>query len=308
MSNIFTPRAGNTSKGGPSLPSGGIGLPVTTLVIVGVIVVAIFILWPFRTIETGEVGVKLRWGQAVDILRPGINIVVPGMESVIILPTVEKLYAPPPLNAYSKDTQVADVKVSVNYAIEENEAINVFSKYGASYVETIIAPAVNQRFKEVFGRYDSREIVNNRKNLGIEVDTAVRQAIPKGIIIKTVQIENIDFSDAYEQAIEAAAQAEAMVRKARQELEQKKVDAERVVVQAQADAQARVAAAKAEADAIRLKGEAEAGAIKAKADALRENPNLVALIATEKWDGKLPTTFVPGSAVPFVNVPRGGGN
>ena len=45
-------------------------------------------------------------------------------------------------------------------------------------------------------------------------------------------------------------------------------------------------------------------AIKAKADALRENPGLVALTATEKWDGKLPSTFVPGSAVPFIQMPQ----
>ena len=128
--------------------------------------------------------------------------------------------------------------------------------------------------------------------------------MPDGIIIEGVQIENIDFSDAYETAIEAAAQAEAAVRKAKQELEQKKVDAERVVVQATADATARVTAAKAEADAIRLKGEADAAAIAAKGAALRDNPALVNLTATEHWDGKLPTTMVPGSAVPFVQVPR----
>ena len=63
--------------------------------------------------------------------------------------------------------------------------------------------------------------------------------------------------------------------------------------------------AKAEADAIKLKGDAEASAIQAKANALRENPSLVALAATEKWDGKLPSTFVPGSAVPFLQIPRG---
>ena len=99
---------------------------------------------------------------------------------------------------------------------------------------------------------------------------------------------------------------QAAVNKARQQLEQKKVDAERVVVQATADATARITAAKAEADAIRLKGEAEAAALQAKAAALRDNPGYVALTAAEKWDGKLPTTFVPGSAVPFVTLPRGG--
>jgi regulator of protease activity HflC (stomatin/prohibitin superfamily) len=275
MSNVFTQRPGAPGKG-PSMPGGSVGgLLSIPVILAGV---AAFVVWmSYTPIDEGEVGVKLR----------------------------EVLFAPPALNAYSKDTQVADVKVSVNYAVDPKKAIEVYSRYGAGFVETIISPVLNKRFKEVFGRYDSREIVNKRKELGDEVETSVRQNIPDGIVIKTVQIENIDFSDTYEAAIEAAAQAEAMVRKARQELEQKKVDAERVVVQANADAQARVAAAKAEADAIRLKGEAEAAAIKAKADALRENPNLVALTATEKWDGKLPTTFVPGSAIPFIQVPRG---
>jgi regulator of protease activity HflC (stomatin/prohibitin superfamily) len=63
-----------------------------------------------------------------------------------------------------------------------------------------------------------------------------------------------------------------------------------------------VAQATAEAEAIRVKGDAEAGAIKAKSEALRESPNLVQLTATEKWNGVLPTTMVPGSSVPFVNV------
>lgn len=303
MSNIFTPRAGNVGKGGPSLPGGMGGLLSVPLIIAAL--VAIVIWMSYTPIDEGEVGVKLRWGQAVDTLHPGFNLVMPFMESVVYLPTREVLFTPPPLNAYSKDTQVADVKVSVNYVVDPAKAIDVYSNYGSGFVDTIISPVLNKRFKEVFGRYDSREIVNKRRELGEEVENAVRQNIPPGILIKTVQIENIDFSDTYEAAIEAAAQAEAMVRKSRQELEQKKVDAERVVVQANADAQARIAAAKAEADAIRLKGEAEAAAIKAKADALRENPNLVALTATEKWDGKLPTTFVPGSAVPFVSVPRG---
>jgi regulator of protease activity HflC (stomatin/prohibitin superfamily) len=302
MSNIFT-RPGSQPRP-PGSGGGGMSIPSIPLIIGGVVIVAVFILWPFRTIDQGEVGVKLRWGQAVDVLHPGINIVFPGMESVVTLPTREVLFTPPPLNAYSKDTQVADVKVSVNYVIDPAKAIQVYSNYGSGFVDTIISPVLNKRFKEVFGRYDSREIVNKRRELGEEVETSVRQNIPAGIIIKTVQIENIDFSDAYETAIEAAAQAEAMVRKSRQELEQKKVDAERVVVQANADAQARIAAAKAEADAIRLKGEAEAAAIKAKADALKESPHLVALTATEKWDGKLPTTFVPGSTLPFITVPR----
>ena len=45
-----------------------------------------------------------------------------------------------------------------------------------------------------------------------------------------------------------------------------------------------------------------ANAPRAVGGALRDNPALVALIQAEKWDGKLPNTMVPGSAVPFLSV------
>jgi regulator of protease activity HflC (stomatin/prohibitin superfamily) len=305
MSNIFTPRTGgSTGKGGPSLPSAFGGLIKAPIIIAAV--VGVLIVWSgFTTIDQGNIGVRLRFGEAIGTMQPGFHIVIPFMDKVVTFSTRTKKQTYSQVNAYSRDIQAADNLVSVNYRVDGAKAIEVYSRYGENFVDSIISPVIFKRFKEIFGKYDAREIVNSRDKLGIEVENNIRQNMPNGIIIEGVQIENIEFSDAYEQAIEATAQAEASVRKAMQELAQKKVDAEKVVVQAQADAQARLAAAKAEADAIKLKGEAEASAIQAKANALRENPGLVALTATEKWDGKLPTTFVPGSAVPFVQIPRG---
>jgi len=51
-----------------------------------------------------------------------------------------------------------------------------------------------------------------------------------------------------------------------------------------------------------VKGEAEASAIKARAEALAQNQNLIELTKAERWDGKLPTTMIPGSAVPFISA------
>lgn len=303
MSNIFTPRSGQPNR--PQLPSGFpsfLSVPII-VAIVGVIVV--FLAWPFRTIDQGDVGVKLRWGQAVEVLQPGLSIVWPGLERVVVLSTRTQKRTYDKVNSYSRDIQQGDNLITVNYRMDPAKAIDVYSRYGESYAASIIDPVIYKRFKEIFGKYDAADIVNQRDKLGLEVENNIRQNMPAGILIEGVQIENIDFSDSYEEAIEAAATAEASVRKARQELEQKKVDAEKVVVQAQADAQARIAAAKAEADAIRLKGEAEAAALQAKAAALRDNPGYVALTAAEKWDGKLPQTFVPGSTVPFLTIPRG---
>jgi regulator of protease activity HflC (stomatin/prohibitin superfamily) len=85
--------------------------------------------------------------------------------------------------------------------------------------------------------------------------------------------------------------AEVEVQKVQQNAEREKVQAEILVIQA-----------KAEADAKKLQGEAEAYAINARGKALRDNPALIELVQAEKWDGKLPTTMVPGQAVPFINV------
>ena len=71
--------------------------------------------------------------------------------------------------------------------------------------------------------------------------------------------------------------------------------------------------AQAEADAIRLRGDAEAtnikvigeaqaAAIEARARALGQNPNLVSLVQAERWNGVLPTSMIPGAAVPMIAV------
>ena len=54
----------------------------------------------------------------------------------------------------------------------------------------------------------------------------------------------------------------------------------------------------------RAQGKAEAGAIQARGDALRNNPALPTLVASEKCNGVLPTTMVPGNALPFLNLNR----
>jgi uncharacterized membrane protein YqiK len=89
-------------------------------------------------------------------------------------------------------------------------------------------------------------------------------------------------------------QAEVEVQRVNQNLERERTNAQIRVVQAQA-----------EADALKLAGEAQAAAIRARGEALRDNPDLVALNAVEKWNGVLPTTMPPGSAVPFIELSTG---
>lgn len=64
--------------------------------------------------------------------------------------------------------------------------------------------------------------------------------------------------------------------------------------------QAKVATAKARSDSMIAAAQGKAEALKIEGQALKENAGIAELRAIEKWDGHLPTTMVPGSAVPFI--------
>jgi regulator of protease activity HflC (stomatin/prohibitin superfamily) len=262
---------------------------------------------PFFTVDQGEVGVVLRFGKVNSVAQPGLNFKLPFVDSVVRMSTRTEKRVYDNLQSYSADVQEAAIRVTVNHRVPASGAADVYARFGETYVQRLVDPMVPKRLKEVFGQYQATTVVAERSRLGLEVENAIKESVPPEIVIESVQIENIDFSDAYEAAIEAAAQAEAEVRKSRNQLEREKIEAEKRVVQARASAEAVRQAAQAESEAIRLRGEAEAATIAAKAKAFTDNPGYVNLIAAEKWDGKLPTTQVPGSALPFVEIPNGSG-
>jgi regulator of protease activity HflC (stomatin/prohibitin superfamily) len=124
------------------------------------------------------------------------------------------------------------------------------------------------------------------------------------VVIDNVQVENIDFSDAYEKSIEDRMKAEVAIQTRTQNLETEKVQAQILVTQAKAQADSQLAKAEAEAKATKLRGEAEAYAIRVKAEALATNQILVDLTKAERWNGQLPTTMLPNNAVPFIEARR----
>ena len=149
-----------------------------------------------------------------------------------------------------------------------------------------------EAYKEVFGQFSAADVVGRRAELAQQFSDRLIRSLPPEFVVDGIQIENIDFSDTYEQAVEAAAEMQAQTQQAEQQVKREKAQAEIKVVQANA-----------EAAAITARGNAEASAIKARGEALRQSPELVSLTAAEKWNGVLPTTMVPGGAVPFVAVP-----
>jgi regulator of protease activity HflC (stomatin/prohibitin superfamily) len=195
--------------------------------------------------------------------------------------------------------------LTVNFHLDADRVLETYSDIGVGYSSKLLTPTVLKRMKEIFGQYAAADVVGQREKVGIAAFEAIqRDMAPHGVIVESVQIENVDFSDTYEQAVEEAATAEANVKRARQELEGVKVNAQRQIAEAEARADATRKTADAEAYALRVRGEAEAAVIAARGKALKDNPELVRLTAAEKWNGVLPTSMIPNGAVPFVGVPQ----
>jgi regulator of protease activity HflC (stomatin/prohibitin superfamily) len=202
----------------------------------------------------------------------------------------------PKMQAYSFDQQPADFRVSINYRIPDSEVENVYRTYLTveNVAERVIARRLPTIIKTVFGSFTAVSVIQERTRFNQALSEAVLAELTGPVTIDSIQVEDIAFSDAFEQAIEARMQAQIEVEKRNQELKTREIDAKMTVVQAQAEADSRLAKAKAEAEAITLTGNATAEAIKARAGALADNPLLVQLTLAERWDGVQPRMLFGG--------------
>jgi regulator of protease activity HflC (stomatin/prohibitin superfamily) len=262
-------------------------------VVVGLIALTV-IGGSFYTVDQGERGVILRNGAVVGTAEPGLGFKLPIVDSVreINVQTQARVYEK--VMVYSRDQQNANLQVSVNYRLASDKVEQIYSEFGSrdGIVTRLLDRQVPEEVKNVFGKFNAVTAIQERARLGMEIQEAIQKASSNAmLIVESVQVENIDFSDAYEKSIEQRMLAEVEVQKVQQNAEREKVQAEIAVIQA-----------KAQADAVKLQGDAEAHAINARGKALRDNPALIELVQAEKWDGKLPTTMVPGQTVPFINV------
>ena len=257
------------------------------------------------TVDAGERAVQLRNGAITRTNDAGLYFKLPFIDSVKYISTRTQNRSFNELSTYSKDQQPAKIRASVTYRVPAGDAESVYLNFRdiEGLASNTIERQVPNQIENVFGHYSAIEAVQKRAQLTKDVNDAIKQSLENyPIIVESVQIEDIDFSRAYEQSVEDRMKAEVEVQTQKQNLEKEKITAEIAVTKAQAIADSTLAQAKAEAEAVILKGEAEAKAITAKTKALQANSALVELTKAEKWDGKLPATVLPNSALPFIDA------
>lgn len=248
----------------------------------------------FAKVDAGYVGIVDHFGKVKDEpLKPGFHL-TGYFEHVhpVSVRTEKNTFI---LEAFSSDIQQVILTVSVNLNVSEESAGVLYKKIGMKYLDTLIAPKIQENTKVVVSAYNAESLIENRAELSRSILKRMQSDIsPYGINITDVAIENIDFTDAFEQAVEAKQVATQEKQKAKTQQEQKTMEeqqaAEREKIKAEAEANVKKINADAEAYAIKAKADAESEANKKISESLTKD--LIDYTKALNWDGKLPSTFV----------------
>lgn len=268
-------------------------IPIGIILLIGII----FLTNSCSSVPAGHTGILTTFGKVEDrILTEGLNWKSPFQKVIKMDNRTQKKVEE--FQAFSSDIQEVDIMLAVNYSINQETAQNLYRTVGVEYYTNIVYPRLLESTKSVFSSYTAEQLIGNRENLSNEIkDLVIPDVARYGIIISDISVQNIDFTDAFTNAVEAkqvAAQdkltAETKQAQLTMEAEQ---EAHRQVIKAQADAeQAKIAAqadlevTKIQADAAEYAGQKEAARINAIAQVL--TPDILKYYNILQWDGKLP--------------------
>ena len=173
---------------------------------------------------------------------------------------------------YCSDAQTMSIQMTLQYKILTDKAMDIASEYGSlEALTTRINAIATEKTKSVLSSYKAMDIIANRKDISPAVEEAIRFAVGDEYFVNVtaVVLKNIDFSDAFEKAVE------------------EKMIAEQTKLKAEYEAEAKVVAAQAEADANALLE-------KSLTDKILQEMYI------NKWDGKLPEVMTGESGLSFM--------
>jgi regulator of protease activity HflC (stomatin/prohibitin superfamily) len=268
---------------------GSVALVATLILALGTIALSCM-----KSVPTGHTGVITTFGKVENTtLDSGVHFVLPWQNVIKMDNRVQKQTADLP--CFSSDIQEVNLTYTINYQIKKSDAQTIYRTIGEDYYQTVIQPCITESVKVVTARYTAEQLVGKRNELAaaIEEDLA-EKLLSYNIELVSTSIENMDFTDAFTDAVEAKQVAQQNKLRAETEAEQK-------VIEAKAAAEVRKVNADAEAYEVRAKAEAEAEANRLISESLTQG--LISYTYAQSWDGKLPTVMTEGSEMlPVLDV------
>jgi prohibitin 1 len=254
-------------------------------------------LMSFTTIEQGHVGVIYNRNGGVEdqTLSQGMHFVSP-LKRVTEYPVALETVTFEKLQLATKDGKPLTIDITFNYMNEPDKVVDIFNKFKGAKPEVIEDTFLQSRVKEsalaVTSKYTILEIFQNRETIKMEIAKKFTEDVkPHGFIVKDFVLGTPVPDTKTQEAIQRVVDAQ-------QELEALKVETEK----AKQEALRKKEIAQGEAEAMLIKAKAEAEANRIVSQSL--TPELINKQFIEKWEGKMPQTYVDGDSSGIIINPK----
>ena len=269
------------------------GLAVSALL--GIVVIAL-VVQSLVTVQAGTVGVVLRLGAVRQELAPGLHVIIPFIDRVVIFPTLKKTYeasdtpqsseADYPdiiVAALTSDGQQIRVGLTARFMIAPGKAAWILQNLGTEreYVEKVVKTEIRGSGRRVPTRFAAYELYTKKS---YEAQQALFDEIaPKfeknGLILDEIVIRNITFTPEYAKTLEEKQIALENITTEKNKLEQEKIRKEQKIVEAEGDAKS----------------------IEIRQAALTKNPTIIQWEFVQKLAPNIQWGIMPDKVIPVID-------
>ena len=237
-------------------------------------------------VGAGQRGVLLRFGAVTgEIKDEGLYFKIPFVEDVVLMSTQLQKYTAA-VSALSKDLQQVTTEVTLNYQLDPGRVGTIYQDMRQDYENRVIQPYIQEAVKSTTADFDAEQLITQRPQVKDELQNLMAERLrAPGILVVQISITDFQFSQTFQESIEAKVKAV-----------QQALEAENALRRVEFESQQAITRAEAEAKGLEL----QRAQITSDLLALRRIE--VQGRAIDKWNGVMPTVVTGGGPVPILDV------
>ncbi len=241
-----------------------------------ILVIGLIILFAGTTIvPTGHIGVITLYSKVQsEYLDAGFHWIKPFVEKVHDVDIRTQKYANT-VEGSAKDLQIVNITMSVNYQIKPEKVTELYEKVGKDYATIVLNPALQSSLKASMAQFTAEEMITKRAEVANTITKELNDNLANYFLISAVNLENIDFTEEYNKAIEAKTTNQQNAEAEKAKLEITKVQNEQKINTAEAEAKIRE---------LQSQSVTDKSLEQLKLEIQRE--------MIQKWNGQFPTTML----------------
>ena len=284
------------------------GWQIALLIIVPILLIQLIgsALFDIVRVSEREVAVITRFGQVKEVVTSGWRLKTAYIDSHSGSYDTSVQTISVESTAATLDQQAVKIKVNLQYQIDGSKALEIYKKVqNQKYLnESIIPPFIQEATKSSSAKFSASDLLSKRDQFKLAVEESLQLRIEEyHANVVAVNIENIDWSEDFDRAIENKVRAQQEVLTKEQELKKVEVDNRIKLSQTETDNEVKIKNAETDAQNRITNAEASSKAFNIQGEALKANPAALELERLYRWDGKLPQ--VQGSPSTIISLPSG---